>query len=95
MTIRTQNLTERHILTTGDEHVIDPTGDEEIVLRIDISCVASEIPTVIQCSASASCRREQQPITVNLLVIGLLAKKLAKSRFVRQTRNHPGSAYAC
>src|ERR1700730_11437589 len=40
----------RHVLASGYDHVVDPAGDEEIALRIEIAGVAGEIPAVMPCT---------------------------------------------
>src|SRR5271167_16725 len=38
----------RHVLSAGYDHVVDPAGDVEIALGIEISGIAGEIPAVVQ-----------------------------------------------
>src|SRR4051812_28181702 len=43
------DLHRRNILAAGDDHVVDPAGDEQIAVGVEHSGVAGEIPAVPQC----------------------------------------------
>jgi hypothetical protein len=43
------DLDRRDVLAAGDDHVVDPAGDEEIALGIEIAGIAGEVPAAAQC----------------------------------------------
>ena len=42
------DLDRRDVLAAGDDHVVDPAGDEEIAVGVDIAGIAGEVPAVAQ-----------------------------------------------
>ena len=42
------DLDRRHVLAAGDDHVVDPAGDEQIAVGVDIAGIAGEVPAVAQ-----------------------------------------------
>ena len=42
------DLDRRDILAAGDDHVVDPAGDEQVAVGIDIAGVAGEVPALAQ-----------------------------------------------
>ena len=42
------DLDRRDVLAAGDDHVVDPAGDEQVAVGIDIAGVAGEVPAVAQ-----------------------------------------------
>ena len=42
------DLDRRDVLAAGDDHVVDPAGDEQIAVLVEIAGVAGEVPAVAQ-----------------------------------------------
>src|SRR5580698_6662916 len=61
------DLHRRNVLAAGDDHVVDPAGDEQVAIAIDEAGVAGKIPAIAQ---SFRVDVRAAPITFERLIAG-------------------------